>query len=64
MGSMRPFDVLHRDPHQLARSAAVRSRREQDDRTRAHSRELTIEERLREGLRLSRLAARLRAAGR
>jgi hypothetical protein len=59
---MAPYDVNHRDPHPLARSAAVRSATEQDPLTREHARKMTIAVRLRTGFELSRLASRLRAA--
>jgi len=61
---MRSFEVRHDDPAPLARAAAIRSAREGDPAERARSRTQTPAERLREGMRLSRFAARLAAAGR
>jgi hypothetical protein len=61
---MRPFDVEHRDPAALGRSAAVRSRTEQDPLTREDAKRLTPAQRLRAGFELSRFASRLRAARR
>jgi hypothetical protein len=61
---MRPFDVTHRDPHPLARSAAIRSMREQDPYTRSTARSMTIAQRLRAGLALSSAAWRLRSGRR
>jgi hypothetical protein len=57
---MPPFEVHHPDPHRLARTAAVRSAREQDASTREHSRTMTTEQRLRAGFELSRMASKLR----
>lgn len=62
--AMRPCDVTHEDPSALARSAAVRSAREQDPRTRAAARAMDMSERLGVGLELSRIASTLRLRAR
>jgi hypothetical protein len=61
---MRPCDVHHRDPLPLARSAALASGREQDPRTRADARAMSMAERMRAGFELSRFASRVRSAPR
>ncbi len=56
---MVPDVIDNRDPHPLARAAAVRSASEQDPLTRAEVRRLTMGQRLRAGWALSRYASRL-----
>lgn len=60
MASMRAYDAEHSDPRPLARSAAVRSVREQDPAVRMAAREMSMAERLAAGFELSRLASRVR----
>lgn len=57
----RPFDFEINDPLALARSAAIRSAREQDPLTRETARRMTPAERLRTAFELSRVAAELAA---
>jgi len=59
---MAAYDVHHSDPHPVARSAAVRSGREQDPLTREDARRLNIDERLAAGCELSRAAVRMLGA--
>jgi hypothetical protein len=61
---VRPFDVRHDDPAARGRSAAVRSATELDPATRRRAARSSPAERLREGLALSRFAARLRGRAR
>lgn len=61
---MARYDVDHRDPRPVARTAALRSGREQDPRTRAHARGMTMEERLRAGFELCRAASLIHGARR
>jgi hypothetical protein len=60
IGGVRSFEVVHSDPASLARSAAVRSRAEQDPLTRDAAKAMTPADRLRAAFRVSRYAARLR----
>jgi len=59
---VRPFDVKHDDPVSLARTAAIRSRVEQDPQTREQMRAMSPSERLRLAFELSRSLTRLTRA--
>jgi hypothetical protein len=59
---VRPFDIRHDDPVSLARTAAIRSRIEQDPQTREEMRNMTPSQRLQLAFELSRSLTRLRPA--